>query len=332
MRNFITIILILITGVCYSNDTLTFKEFKKIDKLYQNKEYDKVLEKIYELENSNGVYTINYKHKGLYKNNPLFFHYKLSSKLYLNKKENLSDIIAEYQYIKRLDAHNYYSNLPIYNVMFDQINSNAENLLNKNEIESAKKYSNLSAKLGDTTECYKFINNYTKIISPNYNGDSLQNFIKNYDYAKIDDYAKNIQSESTIENQTWALTKDYKYDFERVRSIYTWITYNIVYDDTYKNRSKEITFSSKTGVCAGYAALFYEMCTIAGIKSNVIIGAGITIYNTDSTKYNHAWNSVVISNTNFYLDSCWGAVYKEPYYLNNNGFKDHIYFFTLYKE
>ena len=69
------------------------------------------------------------------------------------------------------------------------------------------------------------------------------------------------------------------------------------------------------GVCQGYAELFRDMCTLAGLEVNFIGGEAT---NSSGKTESHAWNQVKIDGTWYNVDVTW----DDPTYANKNA-NDH---------
>jgi len=113
-----------------------------------------------------------------------------------------------------------------------------------------------------------------------------------------------------------------KTDYQKVKTIYSYITKNVSYDRVhsstyYKKYSAYAALVNKTAVCQGYATLFYEMCEKAGVDSKVITGT--------SNNENHAWNIVKLNGKWYNIDATWDAGHSTySYFLkSNSNFKDH---------
>lgn len=123
---------------------------------------------------------------------------------------------------------------------------------------------------------------------------------------------------------------------QKVFSIFKWITTNIEYnvggkfgtnapiyisdwnkeyweDDTANaipsldKRVAAIVLKKRVAVCDGYARLFKILCTVAGIKAEVISGFGKANGNEKHFTTNHRWNAVFIDTSWFLLDATWAA-------------------------
>lgn len=102
--------------------------------------------------------------------------------------------------------------------------------------------------------------------------------------------------------------------YEKVTSIYNWITTNVKYDYTNANKPKSqrntITYTAysafynKIAVCQGISGLFYRMLLEAGIDNRIV-------YNN-----NHCWNIVNVDGVYYNCDATWD--------LGTNG--DYSYF------
>jgi hypothetical protein len=123
---------------------------------------------------------------------------------------------------------------------------------------------------------------------------------------------------------------------EKVRSIFQWLIRNIEYDKkAYQNGNRRLNRSDKDilerkkAICWGYASLFKNLCTIAGIKSEIISGYSRNNLETAPKieEPNHAWNAVKIDSTWHLLDATWqsGYLYVKSDFEKKFG---HSYFLT----
>ena len=101
---------------------------------------------------------------------------------------------------------------------------------------------------------------------------------------------------------------------EFVRQLYSWIVWNISYDvanmynpgyykDTLDAANKTLT--TRTGVCQGYANLYYLTCKEAGIPVELIGGYTKTQGKIDNAS--HAWIAVRPDSVWYMTDPTWGA-------------------------
>ncbi|KIY04164.1 uncharacterized protein Z520_00856 [Fonsecaea multimorphosa CBS 102226] len=122
------------------------------------------------------------------------------------------------------------------------------------------------------------------------------------------------------------LTSPFPSPTDKARAIFTWLHHNIAYDvvsffnNNVRGSTPQSTLQSGLAVCEGYAALFTNLATYAGLESVVISGHGkgygfnplppgapLPPYNAG-----HAWNAVKIDNGEWKLiDTCWGAGYVQ---------------------
>lgn len=113
---------------------------------------------------------------------------------------------------------------------------------------------------------------------------------------------------------------------DKARAIFTWLHHNVRYDvDSFfagnvRPSTPQSTLQSGLAVCEGYAALFTNLATHAGLESVVISGHGKgygytpLVPGSPIPPYNagHAWNAVRIDDGEWkLLDACWGAGHVE---------------------
>lgn len=154
------------------------------------------------------------------------------------------------------------------------------------------------------------------------------------EYQKVDAIVLKYPSKfSNTEKLSEKIAKDFSSKEDKVRAIYVWITNNISYSFSERNKiSNSIRFSSEeerlqklkerqklqaertlstnAAICHGYSTLFKELCDQLEIQSSVISG-----YSRNSIKEigrkndnsNHAWNKVTINGEQYLVDTTWGA-------------------------
>ncbi|XP_078521931.1 kyphoscoliosis peptidase-like [Lissotriton helveticus] len=136
-------------------------------------------------------------------------------------------------------------------------------------------------------------------------------------FEKLDAYASRVDVTGSVENLVDVLLKEVHSELEKVRAIFIWICHHIEYDIAgYHNKgarsgdAKDV-LKSRKGVCAGYAGLFLQMCSVAGIKcveiSGYAKGYGYRIGQKFSGDTDHAWNAVHLQGRWHLLDSTWAA-------------------------
>lgn len=166
-------------------------------------------------------------------------------------------------------------------------------------------------------------------------------------YEAIDLYAYNTPSSKSRDIKILAeyLTAPANNDMEKVRAIYTWVATHISYDHSFKKNKPECsalnTLIKKRSVCEGFARLFNELCSEAGLSAEFIVGYGKDASNRKKrlTKNDlHAWNAVFIDGEWKLFDVTWGAtghsVYKQKNKMYSKfddfWFATDPYFFLLY--
>ena len=162
------------------------------------------------------------------------------------------------------------------------------------------------------------------------------------DFKAIDEYVKKLGTLDSLNMGTISnlLTKKYEDKTDKVRAIYDWIAYNISYDiktakngGSEKNTSTEVLLYRKaTG--AGYANLFQDMCSSAGIRcltADGFVKFGIDQINDTKTEINHSWAVVQLGQSPeawYYADPCWGSGYTDPEFKNFTKAFNADYFFA----
>lgn len=282
--------------------------YERVEKHYAKANYERVLKELSELDKARFG-----EDKALVK--PLrgdvrYYHYKLSALLNSDKPVTLFDLLALYGRVRSLDTAHYYLAQPQYKIAREKLLSGTDKVLERSGVLAARRFVNAMASWGDTTATYRLV--YPKKTDLNIvRKDVLWTYLREYDYSEIDRKAKATPKQRSIADQAFVLTKDYQYDFEKVRAIYVWIIHNIVYDYSYSIYDAANTFRRNTGVCSGYSYLFKEMCEYAGLKSYRITGM------TKNSTLGHAWNTAMVHGHEFLVDATWAAGVrdKEYYYL-----------------
>ncbi len=163
----------------------------------------------------------------------------------------------------------------------------------------------------------------TPPIIPPFPIDSIGNNLPEVDNNKIDNFSISVGT-MPLKQLAETLTKTWKTDAEKVRSIFKWMDYNLKYD--YEGlRTRNYTINpnqiliKKATICSGYAELFSAMCNAVGIKNEIIIGEAKVSPNNFGS---HAWNAVCIDKKWYLIDVTWGEGYylKSPKYF----FYDHF--------
>lgn len=130
------------------------------------------------------------------------------------------------------------------------------------------------------------------------------------------------QTVSSLPDLAYQLTSPFPSPTDKARAIFKWLHFNVRYDvdnffgGTVKGSTPQSTLQSGLAVCEGYAALFSNLATYAGLESLVISGHGKgygyspLAAGSSLPPYNagHAWNAVKIDGGEWKLvDPCWGA-------------------------
>ncbi len=302
-------------GYCQFATASESYSFRKVERLFVRGQYEKVLEEIRLLEK--GRFGKEGSLKYSMRNEVRYYHYKLSSRLLANRTGSLKESIGLYRRLLVLDSARQFLVQPQYQEFREHIIESLEKAIAGNQLAFSKLLVDVLALQGDTVPAYWRVYP-TKEALQLANKEALREFIKKYDYAEVDRDALLVEKQSSIENQAWALTKELKYDFEKVRAIYIWIVHKIYYDYNYRIYDGLTTFKANKGVCSGFSYLFQEMCLKAGIKAFRVVGKA-----NNSPITNHAWNMVEVEGFRFLIETTWASCVKE---------KTDYYYFISEKE
>jgi hypothetical protein len=165
---------------------------------------------------------------------------------------------------------------------------------------------------------------------------SAQNKFSGYSFQSVDSFAMSIKYEKDIFKLAKDLAAPYSEDIYKVRSIFRWVADNIEYDYEFINKDKERTkpncegsidcsriikeweedyvkdiLKHKKAICYGYARTFQKLCSINGIRAEIISGyvKNKPYQIGNSLSANHAWNAVMLDSVWYYLDPTWAAGY-----------------------
>ncbi|KAG0272734.1 hypothetical protein BGZ95_011488, partial [Linnemannia exigua] len=155
------------------------------------------------------------------------------------------------------------------------------------------------------------------VTTADFNGERLD--LTQADFSVQDQHALACprEEEESLARLSWYLTSAFPGDqVAQLRCIFKWIAHNIVYDvvgfmtGNLGDNSAEAVLRNKTGVCAGFANIFYELAAPQDLGVSKVFGVargfGIEV-GGDSLGGGHAWNAVTINGECLLIDSTWGA-------------------------
>ena len=105
-------------------------------------------------------------------------------------------------------------------------------------------------------------------------------------------------------------------DLQKSRSIYTWITHNIIFDidsflkgKHYPSMEPKDVLLRGSAVSSGYAKLFKAFADKVGLKCESITGyaKGYAWKGNLLTDINHDWNAVKVDDNWYFIDATWGS-------------------------
>lgn len=162
------------------------------------------------------------------------------------------------------------------------------------------------------------------------------------DFTAVDEYVKGLgsldnMSMGTINN---VVSNKFTDKIDKARAIYYWIATSITYDvksarnnSTQKNTPTDV-LASRKAVGIGFASLFQDMCSSAGIRCLTV--DGFVKYNTGQinekgVEINHSWAVVQLGespDTWFYVDPAFGSGYPDAELKTFTPYYTDAYFFT----
>jgi hypothetical protein len=165
---------------------------------------------------------------------------------------------------------------------------------------------------------------------------------KGRDFKVIDEYVKKLGTLDSLNMGTISnlLTKDFEDKTEKSRAIFDWIAYNISFDfkaakngSTDKNSSTQVLLYRKaTGF--GYANLFQDMCSSAGIRcltADGFVKFSTEQINDNKIEKNHSWAVVQLGQSPeawYYVDPCWGSGFTDAEFKSFTKAFNPDYFFA----
>ncbi|MBK7882663.1 MAG: hypothetical protein IPJ81_01615 [Chitinophagaceae bacterium] len=161
-------------------------------------------------------------------------------------------------------------------------------------------------------------------------------------FAGVDTYVSSLGSLDTLNMGTIAkiITQKFSDKKEKARAVFVWITNNISYEtkaaragDAKNNTSDAILKNRKAGG-QGYATLFQDMCSVAGIRCLTVDGFLKRVtenINEEDVEINHSWAVVQLGQSPeqwFYVDAALGSGYLDKKGTTFTRSFDDAYFFA----
>ncbi|KAF9906856.1 hypothetical protein EC991_000220 [Linnemannia zychae] len=155
------------------------------------------------------------------------------------------------------------------------------------------------------------------IITAEFNGERMDLTLADFSVQDQHALACPREEEESLARLSWYLTSPFPGDqVAQLRCIFKWIAHNIVYNvagflsGNLGDNSAEAVLRTKTGVCAGFANIFFELAapqnlgvtTVYGVARGFGCEAG-----GESLGGPHAWNAVTVNGECRLIDSTWGA-------------------------
>jgi transglutaminase/protease-like cytokinesis protein 3 len=150
------------------------------------------------------------------------------------------------------------------------------------------------------------------------------NYTQAQNYKEVDSLVKLLKVSDTIDliSITKKLTKGFADNSNKARAIFYWVANNIAFDtDGFHNEGRRKSqpadvLKARKATGEGYANIFQEMCSYAGIRCLKIDGyAKYSAYDIENgiDEVNHAWNIVQLGQSPeqwYCVDAMWAAGYS----------------------
>ena len=163
----------------------------------------------------------------------------------------------------------------------------------------------------------------------------------NKDFHSVDDYIKKLGKLDTLNmgSITILVTQHFPDKIDKVRGIFDWIAYNIDFDcksaqsNNNDRNSSDDVLKYRKATSPGYAALFQDMCSVAGIRCLTVDG-----YIKNSTEdinakpdgFSHTWDVVQLGKSEeewHYVDPMLGSGYTDKdMKVYTKSFNDNYFF------
>jgi transglutaminase/protease-like cytokinesis protein 3 len=127
---------------------------------------------------------------------------------------------------------------------------------------------------------------------------------------RLRDIVQQWSSVDSMANLVTTIKTHGKNNLECAWLLFCWIGQNIQYETHCNNNSAETVFRTKKGVCRGFVSLYHECCSLLGIECSEISGYAKQAFlkrREDLKDSPHAWNSIVLDQHTFLIDTTWGA-------------------------
>ncbi len=154
---------------------------------------------------------------------------------------------------------------------------------------------------------------------------NLKAQVYNSEFKIVDEYVKSLGSLDTLNMGTisYIVTKKFDDNRDKVRAIFDWIAYNIIFDlkaskmnGNEKINSDEVLKKRKANA-SGYAGLFQDMCSVVKIRCLTVDGYAKNTteqINEIPDEFNHTWAVVQLGQSPeswYYVDPTWGSGYTD---------------------
>jgi len=160
-------------------------------------------------------------------------------------------------------------------------------------------------------------------------------------FKAVDDYVQNLGKLDTLNmgSITIAVTQHFSDKMDKVRAIFDWIAFNIELDckavrsNNIDKQSSDDVLKSRKGTSSGYATLFQDMCSVAGIRCLTVDGYiknSTEDINTKPDEINHTWDVVQLGQSQeewHYIDAALGSGYTDKSIkIFTKSFNDNYFF------
>lgn len=344
MQNIMRYTIFSLLVLSLAQNAIAGNPYKKLELLYQKREYKKLLQEISFMERQGSKRFNHFHYK--YANDPRLSNLKVKTNfrlLLLEKrpevqKRLLDKVMKDVDLFIKADKNKTYWKVDsgFYNELKQYITEQANTDYQAGNAILTEQYIQFIARNWQDT---------IAIYHPFYYPKSPSLNLIRTTYSVVDSFASEpirFKLQSTYQ-LTKFLTDSLPDDLLKARAIYSYLAAHVRYDYESYNSGRHLNgdldsrnlrlrpegillrgiLIRQIGICSDFAQVFKEMCDYAGVEAGIVHGwaKGSGWKDTDVNKpINHAWNYIIVNQTDtLLLDACWASCTKNlDFYFARN--------------